>query len=88
MIETFDFHSMQINWRGKQYPFREIDMEDDQYYVLVSVVDLERVLLGANDMPVDKSAEYLVKRLRSVLHDCVSDTLSAAAFRFQYVSGQ
>ena len=43
MMETFDFHSMQINWRGKQYPFREIDMEDDQYYVLVSVVDLERV---------------------------------------------
>ena len=24
MMETFDFHSMQINWRGKQYPFREI----------------------------------------------------------------
>ena len=63
MIETFDFHSMQINWRGKQYPFREIDMEDDQYYVLVSVVDLERVLLGANDMPVDKSAEWVDNKI-------------------------
>ena len=63
MMETFDFHSMQINWRGKQYPFREIDMEDDQYYVLVSVVDLERVLLGANDMPVDKSAEWVDNKI-------------------------
>lgn len=63
MIETFDFHSMQINWKGKQYPFREIDMEDDQYYVLVSVVDLERVLLGANDMPVDKSAEWVDNKI-------------------------
>ena len=32
MMETFDFHSMQINWRGKQYPFREIDMEDEQCF--------------------------------------------------------
>ncbi len=63
MMETFDFHSMQINWRGKQYPFREIDMEDEQCYVLVSVVDLERVLLGANDIPVDKRAEWVDNKI-------------------------
>lgn len=63
MMETFDFHTMRINWKGKQYPFREVDLEDEQSHVMVSVVDLERVLLGADDIPVDKSSEWLDNRI-------------------------
>lgn len=63
MMETFDFHTMQINWQGKQYPFREIDMKDKPYYVLVSVVDLERVLLETNDIPVNNKAEWVDNKI-------------------------
>ena len=63
IMETFDYHTMQINWQGKQYPFREIDLEDEQRYVLVSVMDLERVLLDANDIPIDKRAEWVDNKI-------------------------
>ena len=63
MTEIFDFHTMQINWQGKQYPFREIDMKDKPDYVLVSVVDLERVLLGTNDFPVNSKAEWVDNKI-------------------------
>lgn len=63
MMETLDFHTKQIHWKGKQNPFREIDMEYEKCHVLVSVVDLERVLLGANNIPVDKNAEWLDNKI-------------------------
>lgn len=62
-MELFDYHTMHINWNGKQYPFREIDMKDEPYYVLVSVVDLERVLLETNDIPVNNKAEWVDNKI-------------------------
>ena len=62
-METFDFYTMQINWRGEQYPFREVIIADEQFHVLVSVVDLERVLLDVDGTPVDRSAEWVDSRI-------------------------
>ena len=52
-----------VQARGYYEAFREIDMKDKPDYVLVSVVDLERVLLETNDFPVNSKAEWVDNKI-------------------------
>lgn len=59
MKSIFDYTTMTIDWENHQYPFKEIELENQSAYILISTMQLEQQLLNHDGLPKNGEAAWL-----------------------------
>lgn len=62
-MNIFNYHCNTIRYKGREYPFREVWLDEYASVVLVSIVNLSADLLDSNDRWNDALAEYIDNKI-------------------------
>lgn len=75
-MENFDYDKMMVNFQGKEYPIKEITLEDGSV-TLVSTEALDVALICDEDgMPISKEAEYIDNKIAYYFPEDELETLT------------
>lgn len=64
-MDIFNHENQTINWEGKSFPYRICNVNDTEYpySIIISVIELEHLLIERNGVPKSKDAEWIDDRI-------------------------